>query len=136
MSEKKFTPETKVLAIEWYIPDGWYGKRRRVVLTSTEDAGFRTASEAKSHAARLKHFAKDKYGVKESPLFKTIEGCPTYIYCGAGPSYSCTNIYITIADLDLFQAKYEQSEEFREKQRKAEFRRWMKENRPGSLAKR
>jgi hypothetical protein len=126
MDQKNFSPETKVLAIEWYIPDNWYGSNRRVILTPTKEIGFKTSSESRSYISLLKKYVKDRFEVKGTPVFKTIEKCPTYIYCGAGPSYGCTNSYITIEDLEKFKDQYEKSEEFMEKKRRSEFNKWRK----------
>jgi len=127
MKTETFTPETKVLAITWYIPDNWYGTNQRVILTADENAGFETAKEAKAFNSQLRAYVKQKYSISQKPAFTTVEKCPTYIYCSAGPSYSCTNIFVTPADLEAFKAQYERTEEFRERQQKAEYRRRMKE---------
>ena len=124
--KEKFEPQTKVLAIEWYIPDGWYGSRKRVILTPSGESGFLNSKESKPFVSLFKKYVNDKFGVKETPEFKTISECPTYIYCGAGPSYSCSNIYITSSDLQAFKEKYERSEEFQEKKRKSEQRKFLK----------
>jgi hypothetical protein len=131
MSKETLTPETKVLAITWYIPDNWYGTRKRVILSADETTGFATAKEAKAFNSQLRTYVKQKYGISQKPEFKTVSECPDYIYCGAGPSYSCTNIFITPADLEAFRVQYERTEEFRERQQKAEYRRYMKAFRAG-----
>ena len=127
MKTETFNTETKVLAITWYIPDNWYGTRNRVILVTGENTGFETAKEAKAFNSQLRQYVKQKYGISQKPVFATISECPTYIYCGAGPSYSCTNIFVTPADLEAFKAQYERTEEFRERQQKSEYRRSMKE---------
>ena len=126
MDQKNFSPETKVLVIEWYVSDNWYGSNKRVILTLTKETGFKTSSESRPYVSLLKKYVNENFGVKRTPVFKTIDACPTYIYCGAGPSYSCTNIFVTVEDLEKFKDQYEKSEEFMEKKRKSEFRKWRK----------
>jgi hypothetical protein len=127
MSKEALNPETKVLAATWYTPDNWYGSNDRVILLPEEGQGFSTAKEAKQYRGLLATYIKQKFGKKLKAEPTTIDKCPTYIYCGAGPSYSCTNHFITVAGLEAFKAQYENSSEYRERQQKAEYRRRTKE---------
>jgi hypothetical protein len=126
MSKETLNPEAKVLAATWYTPDNWYGKNDRVILSVTETEGFSTAKEARRYKSLLATYIKQKFNKKLKPEPTLIENCPTYKYCGAGPSYSCTNHFITVAGLEAFKAQYENSNEFKERQQKAEYRRNMK----------
>jgi hypothetical protein len=127
MNGKELKPETKVLAAEWYVPDGWYGSNRRVVLIQGEGQGFNTVKEAMAYKSLLKLFLKKQYNQKLNPDFATMANCPTYKYYGSGPSYSCTNIIVTVNELEEFKSKWESSDEFKELQWKAERRKRLKE---------
>lgn len=132
-----------VLTLEWYIPDGWYGTRKRLVLSLDEENGFKNASEANRQRSLFIKYINDRF--KKPPVkraddketrekFKGEEAkagalgnFPTYIYCGAGPSYSCTNIYVTVSKLQEWLAQWEQSEAGQEKARLKAYRETVKQ---------
>lgn len=142
----KLEKDAIVLTLEWYIPDDWYGTRKRVVISLDEENGFKNASEANKHRSLFIKFLNDKF---TKPSIKRNDGklhkekfkgsdtkvgkhgeFPTYIYCGAGPSYSCDNIYYTLAQLEEWLQKWEKSPEAQEKKRAKEYREWMKSMNP------
>lgn len=135
MKDRTFNPETKVLAATWYTPDNWYGTNDRVILVLNETEGFSTAKEAKQYRSLLATYIKQKFNKKLKPEPTIIQNCPTYKYCGAGPSYSCTNHFITVDGLKEFQQQYENSNDYKERQQKAEYRRRMKEFRASRTGK-
>ena len=125
-----------VLTLEWYIPDNWYGTRRRVVLSLDGSTGFKNVSEANSHRSLFVKYINATYSKPREggkvEKFKgsetkagALDSFPTYIYCGAGPSYSCTNISITVDTLQEWFRKWEKSDEAREKARASEYRKAM-----------
>jgi hypothetical protein len=123
-----------VLTFSWHIPDGWYGSNRRFVLLLNESEGFKTKSDAMRVRGLFVQWMKNKFGkerkVKASDIvFGEYSKFPTYIYCGAGPSYSCTNIHITVSELEAWRQKYESAWEYREKQSQKEWRQRMNANR-------
>lgn len=104
-------PQTeKVLSIQWHIPDNWYGSNRRVVLH--QEGGFKTKGEAKKLAKRLKRYAKEVYGFncKKEVTFSKFWECETYIYCGNGPSWACTNYFVTPQMLEDAYTEIEKKE--------------------------
>ena len=118
-----------VLTLEWYIPDDWYGTNKRLVLSLDGENGFKNASEANRYRSlfikcinrRFKKLVKRNDGTSHKEKFKSTEtktgslsSFPTYIYCGAGPSYSCNNILITVSTLQEWLAEWENSEAGRE----------------------
>lgn len=116
-----------VLTFTWHIPDGWYGSNRRFVLLLNEGEGFKTKSDAMRVRGLFVQWMKDKFGkdrkVTASDVkFGVYSQFPTYIYCGAGPSYSCTNVHITVSELEEWRRKYENTWEYREKQSQKEWR--------------
>jgi len=132
-----------VLTLEWYIPDGWYGTRKRLVLSLDEENGFKNASEANRQRSLFIKYINDRFkkppvkradGKETREKFKGEEtkagalgNFPTYIYCGAGPSYSCDNIHVTVSKLQEWLAQWEQSYEAYEKARAREYRKSMAE---------
>ena len=133
MSQEKLTPNSLVLAFTWHIPDNWYGTNKRVVLSAFEGSGFSGMKEAKQYKTALVKYIKAKFqNVKPSGKllkFGEVGGFPTYIYCGAGPSYACDNYYVTVQDLERFIVELESSPEYQEAQRDRERRKEMKQNR-------
>jgi len=110
-----------VLTFTWHIPDGWYGSNRRFVLLLNEGEGFKTKGDAMRMRGLFVQWMKNRFGkerkVKASDIvFGVYSQFPTYIYCGAGPSYSCTNVHVTVSELEEWRRKYENSWEYREKQ--------------------
>jgi hypothetical protein len=116
-----------VLTFTWHIPDGWYGSNRRFVLLLNEGEGFKTKSDAMRVRGLFVQWMKDKFGkdrkVTASDVkFGVHSQFPTYIYCGAGPSYSCTNVHITVSELEEWRRKYENTWEYHEKLSQKEWR--------------
>jgi len=129
--ERNTHPTEKVLAITWHVKDNWYGKNYRLILNKDENTGFSSLKEAKSYKSLLALYVKNKYNQKVTgkyAKFDQHDNFPTYIH-SIGPSYWCDNYYISIAQLEAFKQQYQTSSEFREKQRKAENRKWLKEMR-------
>lgn len=125
----ELSQDAKVLQLTWYIPDDWYGTNKRIILIPEEGRGFVNAKEAKPYMSLFRTFVKQKYSQKEKPGMTTFSSCPTYRYCSAGPSYTCTNVIITIAKLEAFKEEWENSPEYKAKQAQAEYRRDLKEMR-------
>jgi hypothetical protein len=99
-----------VLTFTWHIPDGWYGSNGRFVLLLNEGEGFKTKSDAMQVRGLFVQWMKNRFGkerkVKASDIeFGVYSQFPTYIYCGAGPSYSCTNIHITVSELEEWRQR-------------------------------
>jgi hypothetical protein len=122
-----------VLTFTWHIPDGWYGSNRRFVLLLNEGEGFKTKGDAMQVRSLFVQWMNNKFGkdrkVKASDIvFGVYSQFPTYIYCGAGPSYSCTNVHITVSELEEWKEKYENTWEYSEKQRQKEWRQWRQSN--------
>jgi len=123
-----------VLTFTWHIPDGWYGSNRRFVLLLNEGEGFKTKSDAMRVRGLFVQWMKNKFGkerkVKASDIvFGEYSKFPTYIYCGAGPSYSCTNVHITVSELEAWRQKYENTWEYHEKLSQRAWRQRMNANR-------
>jgi hypothetical protein len=102
-------PTTRVLTFEWYVSDDWYGERYRVVLLKEDsNIDFETLGEAKKYRSKLAKYINGKYKIilgKERPTVKKMKignygDFPTYKYLGAGPSYSCKNIHVTVEQLE------------------------------------
>jgi len=129
--ENPIQPTTKVLAFTWHVTDNWYGKNYRVVLLK-EDSPicFESAKEAKSYRTKLARYIKAKHPESKATgkrmAFKNYAEFPTYIYCGAGPSYSCSNMHITVEQLEAFITEQESTYEWSQKQRELQ---WKKDNR-------
>lgn len=136
-------PNAWVLTLEWYIPDNWYGTRKRLVLSLDEENGFKNASEANRQRSLFIKYINSRFkkppvkrgdGREHHEKFKGeqtkvghLGNFATYIYCGAGPSYSCDNILITVATLQEWLAKWEKSDEAQEKARAKAYREQMKQ---------
>jgi hypothetical protein len=95
------TESTKiVVALETYTNDGWYGTRNRYYYAGPEGQGFKNKTEAGKYKGKLKKYVKQliKYRSKTEINGEATTGMlsefPTYIYCGAGPSYSCSNVEV------------------------------------------
>ena len=132
---KDLKPDALVLSYEWYVPDNWYGKNYRVILTPDIN-GFNNAKETKQYKSWLSRYIKDKCqvtnkGITKEMSFGPLSNKPTYIYCGAGPSYSCSNRIISVNYLTEYIERIESTPEWQEKQRmneyKAENRKMLKE---------
>lgn len=101
-----------VLAFEWWEDDGWYGDNFRILLSRHSNKGFKTKKEAKFFNRALKEYINKKYSkrIKRKVLVKDFD-CDerdkfeTYRYCGAGPSYHCNEINITISDIEYNRIK-------------------------------
>lgn len=112
-----------VLAFEFYFENGWYGDRKRYILSF--DTPFKTKSDANKHASMLKKFLKKEKNITVDPCkqIANIDDLPTYNYMGAGPSYACTNIMV---DTEKFLAFVEK--EKKEMAERSE-RRWYEKER-------
>ena len=89
-----------VVALETYTNNGWYGKRNRYYYAGPDGQGFKNKTEAGKFKGKLKKYVKEliKYrnqteinGDVEVGLLGDFK---TYIYYGAGPSYSCNNVEV------------------------------------------
>jgi len=92
-----------VLAIRFYFKDGWYGTRKRYIYAGSEN-GFETKKDAKAYVSMLKKFLKNKCFIKETGQIEIEEEekMETYRYCGAGPSWSCSNVKVNVEDFHKF----------------------------------
>ena len=124
------TPQDKnVLAIEWHVKDNWYGKNYRYVLSKSETEEFKNAKEAKAYRGLLVKLINHRHSQKltaKRATFGKLLSFSTYQYYSMGPSYSCTNIPITLLELNAWKHTIESTEEYRFKKVKA---RYAKENR-------
>ena len=126
------TQDKNVLAIEWHVKDNWYGQNYRMVLSKSENEEFKNAKEAKPYRSLLAKFVNAKRNQKlnaKRTTFGKLLSFKTYMYCGAGPSYSCTNSYVTVAELEAWKNTYESSQDYKDKQREAGYRKQNKERR-------
>lgn len=48
------------IALQWYVPDNWYGNNYRVILSQE----FKNKTEAKKYCGLLCKYAKEKYKQK------------------------------------------------------------------------
>lgn len=95
------------LSINWYVPDNWYGSNCRLILVPDNNlTGFETEKDAKKLAGKLAKYVTKTYlkKLKKSATAKDakieiFENLPTYKYYSLGPSWSCTNIFITVSQL-------------------------------------
>ena len=114
MSKKKL-----VLAIEFYIENGWYGDRYRFIFSGMDGEGFKTKSEAGKYSSMLKKYLKNrnKDYVNGQVSAAELEKYKTYIYMGAGPSYSCKNLNVNVEEFSKFiekeNARLEEGREMR-----------------------
>ena len=87
-----------VITLETYTEDGWYGTLKRYIYSGPEGLGFKNRTEAGKYKSKLKKFVKTKISsrtnINGDIKVGLLESFPTYIYCGAGPSYSCNNIEV------------------------------------------
>lgn len=119
------TQDRNVLAIEWHVPDNWYGKNYRYVLSKSETEEFKNAKEAKAYRTTLVKLINHRHSLKltiKRATFGKLSTYSTYRYCSAGPSYACQNIPITVLELEAWKHTYESSEEYRQKKVKAKYR--------------
>ena len=92
--------EKIVVALETYTDDGWYGKHRRYFYAGPEGLGFKNKTEAGKFKSKLKKYVKErikylnKTEINGDVKVDYLNNFSTYKYCGAGPSYSCSNIEI------------------------------------------
>lgn len=100
-------PTAIILALEYHVADDWYGRNYRVVLTLDNIVGFNTVAEAKKYrGAFVKYFNKNqgktnKIKMKVADVeIGELGTFLTYKYNSFGPSYSCTNLYRTINDIE------------------------------------
>lgn len=128
-------PTTRTLSFTWHVADNWYGQNYRVVLLKEDSPiDFATASEAKQYRSKLARYIKAKHpeakATTKRMVVKNYAELPTYIH-SIGPSYSCSNIHITVEQLEAFITEQESSYEWRDKQRlnsvKREHRQFRKE---------
>jgi hypothetical protein len=116
------TQDKNVLAIEWHVKDNWYGQNYRMVLSKSETEEFKNAKEAKPYRSLLAKYINDKHRLKltaKRATFGKLLSFQTYIYCSMGPSYSCSNSYITVAELEAWKVSIESTEEYRHKKIRA-----------------
>lgn len=126
-----------VLSLEWHVQDNWYGQNYRMVLLKSDIEGFKNAREAKRFRALLVQYTNVKKTIKlnaKRVCFGLYADLKTYHYCSMGPSWSCTNIEITVDELLAWQQQYQSTQEFRDKQRKNERRKQDKEQREARKA--
>jgi hypothetical protein len=89
-----------VISLETYTDDGWYGKNNRYYYAGHDSQGFKNKTEAGKFKGKLKKYVKEliKYRnqteINGDVKVGLLGDFKTYIYCGAGPSYSCTNIEV------------------------------------------
>jgi len=89
-----------VIALETYTEDGWYGRRKRYYYPGPTGNGFKNKTEANKFKGKLKKYVKQKFKhnsdttVSSDVKVGLLEDFTTYMYCGAGPSYSCPNVII------------------------------------------
>lgn len=133
MRDLKVNQDIKVLAITWHQIDNWYGKNYRVILIKDNETGFDTLKETKLYRSLLINYINhewkryltslDKCKVtKDFSAYNILSSFETYRYCRSGPSYACSNTFITVAELLEWKEKYERSSEFVEKKQAAEWR--------------
>ena len=95
-----------LIALEFYIPDNWYGTRKR--FTSANK--FRTKSEAKVALSALRKIAASKMDHKLKPMTKIGKSEDhkflTYLYHSMGPGYYCSDISISNEELLKNAHKY------------------------------
>ncbi len=126
------TQDKNVLAIEWHVKDNWYGQNYRMILSKSENEEFKNAKEAKPYRSLLAKFVNDKNKTKlnaKRTEFGKLLSFETYRYCGAGPSYSCRNSFITVSELEAWKTQIESTQEYRVKQINAGYRKQNKERR-------
>ena len=96
-----------VLACHVYIDDGWYGDRRRVILSKEDGTGFTSKTEANKFKVRLRKHTTQMFNnqskvgeiTNENVVANEREEFKTYTYVSAGPSLSYIHYNITTADL-------------------------------------
>jgi len=123
------TQDKNVLAIEWHVKDNWYGQNYRMVLSKSETEEFKNAKEAKPYRSLLAKYINDKRRLKltaKRATFGKLLSFQTYIYCSMGPSYACTNLHITVAEIEQWKLAIESTDEYRHKKIRAGYN---KENR-------
>ena len=126
------TQDKNVLALEWHVKDNWYGQNYRMILSKPENEEFKNAKETKSYRSLLAKYVNEKYKQKvtaKHSTFGKLLSFETYRYCGAGPSYSCHNYFITVAELEAWKTSIESTQEYRVKQINAGYRKQNKERR-------
>ena len=85
-----------------YINNGWYGDRHRVILAPAEGEGFKTKTEARKHAAKLKNYINSQVRKADYKLTtKDIQAVERdtlreYTYVSMGPALSYTHHDITV----------------------------------------
>lgn len=127
--QNEIQPTTKVLTFTWHVENGWYGDNYRVVLLKEDSPMcFENAKEAKQYRSKLVRYIKANHSkatdvTGKRMVFGNYAEFETYHYCSMGPSYSCTNIHITVEELEAFIARVEDTWEFRTKQRDLECKR-------------
>ena len=92
--------EKIVVALETYTSDGWYGTRARYYYAGPNGNGFKNKTEASKFKGKLKKHVKQMLEYRPNTEINgeakigMLNEFPTYIYCGAGPAYSCSNIEV------------------------------------------
>lgn len=99
-----------VLTFNWWEDDGWYGNNYRILLSPSDGVGFVRKTDANKYRSALKKLIIERYsnGIKGRKILAKDMDCVerdtlvTYQYCGAGPSYYCKQIELTIDDLKKY----------------------------------
>jgi len=126
------TQDKNVLALEWHVKDNWYGQNYRMILSKSENEEFKNAKEVKPYRSLLAKYVNEKYKQKVTAKYSTfgkLLSFETYRYCGFGPSYSCHNYFITVAELEALKTQIESTYEYKQKQVEAGYRKQNKERR-------
>ena len=96
------------LALQWYVPDNWYGSNKRIALVPSKGEFFANKTQANKYLSALKKYVKENCslpkGVKPLVLCDSpSSGCfDTYRYCSMGPSWSCSEYTIEIKDIEKY----------------------------------
>ena len=97
-----------------HLIDNWYGQNFRLVLIPEEDKFFKTKKDAKIHQKDFKNYCKiyfNRMRNNDNPKVSIVyniserEKLLTYMYCGSGPSYSCSENIITVKRLQEFMER-------------------------------
>jgi len=94
-----------VISLKTYTNDGWYGLSNRYYYAGVDGNGFKNKTEANKFKSKLKKYIKNKIKYSSKTEINgdfevnILENFCTYIYVGAGPSYSCPNVEVKHSDL-------------------------------------
>lgn len=129
MTNLKLDQDIKVLTFFQYIKDDWYGTRYRVVLIKDDHTGFENKKESKLYSSMFASYIKYKHkwdATLKQLEFNKLGSFITYEYNSFGPSYYCTNIYVTISEIENWYNQYLNSREYKELQEAKERRSFYK----------